>query len=245
METETKNKRDEKFELSLDDLKAYLKTSSKRAGLLSLAGIVIIVAALLFSAYYLSNQVVESQKLSREIEDKQRELTESDRKLSERKKDLQETEKAFLDYQNAVENKFPGASKVALEETIKENPQAKEIIQDIKTSVTPKTSVSPVVSVTPNPVSSDKLKIAQAKEREGFQALISGNYDVAIAAFQESENIYPSYHNVYELARILRKNKAQMNDPVKKKEVFQTISNQYSYGAPPDSWAQVKSIANQ
>lgn len=90
-----------------------------------------------------------------------------------------------------------------------------------------------------------RLQRARNKEREGFQSLIDGDYDNAIASFQAAENAYNSYHNVYEIARPLRQKKFQMNDPVKKKEVFQKITRDYSYGVPSDLWQQVEAIANQ
>ncbi len=90
-----------------------------------------------------------------------------------------------------------------------------------------------------------KLQTAKDKEKEGFQNLISGDYENAIAAFQESENVYNGYHNVYDIKQLLRQNKSKMNDPAKKKEIFQKIVKDYSYGAPPDLLEQVKIIANQ
>lgn len=90
-----------------------------------------------------------------------------------------------------------------------------------------------------------KYRIARDKEREGFQDLINGDYDGAQAAFEASENAYNSYHNVYELARLVRDNKSQLSNPAKKKEVFQKIVKDLSYGAPPDLLAQIKTLANQ
>ena len=98
---------------------------------------------------------------------------------------------------------------------------------------------------TPKSAPISRLLTAKEKEREGFQNLLDGDYDNAIAAFQAAENAYNSYHNVYEIARLLRQNKSQMNDPAKKKEIFQKIVKDYSYGAPPDLLQQVKAIANQ
>jgi predicted nucleic acid-binding Zn-ribbon protein len=66
----------------------------------------------------------------------------------------------------------------------------------------------------------NKLQIAKDKEREGFQNLIAGNYNSAIAAFQASEETYHTFHNLYDIARLLKQNKSQMNDPAMKKEVF-------------------------
>ena len=90
-----------------------------------------------------------------------------------------------------------------------------------------------------------KLATAKEKEREGFQDLIEGNYDEAIKSFQESEDSFNSYNNVYEIAKLLKDNKARLADPAAKKEVFKTIVNKHSYGAPPDLFKEVKVIANQ
>jgi len=90
-----------------------------------------------------------------------------------------------------------------------------------------------------------KLATAKEKEREGFQNLIEGDYDGAIKSFQESEDSFNSYHNAYDIARLLRENKNRLDDPEVKKEVFKTIVNKHAYGAPPDLFKEVKVIANQ
>jgi len=90
-----------------------------------------------------------------------------------------------------------------------------------------------------------KLATAKEKEREGFQSLIDGNYDDAINSFQESEDSFNTYHNAYDIAKLLRENKTRLNDPTVKKEVFKTIVNKHSYGAPSDLFKEVKVIANQ
>ncbi len=91
----------------------------------------------------------------------------------------------------------------------------------------------------------DKLAIAKEKEREGFQDLIEGDYDGAIKSFQESEDSFNTYNNAYDIAKLLRVYKPRLNDPAVKKEVFKTIVNKHSYGAPPDLFKEVKIIANQ
>jgi hypothetical protein len=92
---------------------------------------------------------------------------------------------------------------------------------------------------------STKFKDASKKEREGFDALISGKYDDAIKAFQDSENIYNSFHQVYELARLIKKNKQDMINEDKRNEIFQLIVDKYSYGAPQDLLDQLKEIAQK
>jgi len=90
-----------------------------------------------------------------------------------------------------------------------------------------------------------KLQIASQKEREGFENLIAGKYDDAIKSFQASEDAYNSYHQVYELARLLRSRRQDMNDENKRKETFQIIVDKYSYGAPSDLLNQLRTIAKQ
>ena len=69
-----------------------------------------------------------------------------------------------------------------------------------------------------------KSSIAEAKEREGFQNLLTGNYDGAISAFQAAEKAYPSYHSVYEVGRILQRRRTDLDDPVKRNEILSDIA---------------------
>ena len=89
------------------------------------------------------------------------------------------------------------------------------------------------------------LQTAITSEREGFQHLINGSYGEAAAAFQAAEDAYPTFHNAHELAKILKDNQSKMSNPATKKEVFQTIVNKFSYGAPPDLWKRVVQIAGE
>ncbi len=234
--------------MNLEEAKLSLAKSSKRAAIGTLIGVVMVVAALAVSFYYLSdlgrimaeskNLRAESLRLSRDIKDKKDEVTALEKKRDELKQEVIDTQNAFVGYKDSVKKNSPEADKVAVEQ-IEKNPQSKLVIQDIKT-ITPTITKSPVT-----PIKTKDKETALAKEREGFQNLINGKYDAAIAAFQASENAYNSYNQVYELARFLRRNKAQMNDPAKKKQIFQIIVKDYSYGAPKDLWQEVVKIANQ
>jgi hypothetical protein len=123
--------------------------------------------------------------------------------------------------------------------TVNKPPPLKDLTTDNKQLKSTPDKVLPKIEP------SNKLQIAKEKETEGFKNLINGNYDGAISSFQASEDTYNTYHNVYDIARLLRKNKSQLDDPTKKKEVFQTIVKKYPYGAPPDLLRQVEIIANQ
>src|SRR5262249_35927575 len=60
----------------------------------------------------------------------------------------------------------------------------------------------------------DHLQKARQRERDGFQALLDGKYADALVAFQQSEDAYNGYHQVYEIARLLRAHKQEFNNPV-------------------------------
>jgi hypothetical protein len=84
---------------------------------------------------------------------------------------------------------------------------------------------------------------ASEEERKGFQALIDGNYDQAIAAFKAAENAYPGYHQVYEIARLISARRQDLNDPSKRKAVLQQIVVYFSWEAPADLLDQLKKAA--
>lgn len=86
---------------------------------------------------------------------------------------------------------------------------------------------------------------ALEKEREGFQNLIDGKLDQSILAFEAAESAYPSYHQVYELARLIKSRKQALSDPATKKAVLTEIITSYSYGAPSDLLAQLRAMASQ
>lgn len=219
--------------MTVVEAKSTLTKSSKQAAIISLIGVFIVVVAMGISFYYLSKQIAESQRLTKENAEKTSENKSLDQQIEDKKRQLREAEQAFADYKSVVQKNDPELNKVALEKSIEKNPQAKQVIENIKS-----------IPNTPTAKRND-LKTAQIKEREGFQSLISGNYDVAIKAFQASEDAYNTYHQVYELAKFIREHKNQFSDPAKKKELFQEIVKEFPYGAPPDLWKEVKAIAAQ
>jgi len=78
----------------------------------------------------------------------------------------------------------------------------------------------------------NKSSVAETKEREGFQNLLAGNYNGAISAFQAAEKAYPSYHSVYEIARILQSRRIDLDDPLRRREILKEIAT--SYMVPSD-----------
>jgi hypothetical protein len=56
----------------------------------------------------------------------------------------------------------------------------------------------------------------------------------AIDAFEASEKAYPSYHQVYEIGRLIKARRHELNDPKKAAELGQLIATDYAFGAPTD-----------
>lgn len=71
--------------------------------------------------------------------------------------------------------------------------------------------------------------IAKQYEAEGFNSLMNNDIQSAIIAFEKAEQIYPSYHNVYEISKFLSNNKDKDINLLKK-----TIKEKYSWGAPKE-----------
>jgi len=87
-----------------------------------------------------------------------------------------------------------------------------------------------------------KSQEAAQNEREGFERLISGDYEGAMNAFKAAENAYHSYHQVYELARLIKEKKSELGDPNKRKDFLQVIVTQFAYGAPQDLMERLRAI---
>jgi hypothetical protein len=84
---------------------------------------------------------------------------------------------------------------------------------------------------------------AKEYERYGFQCLIDGRYNDAWAYFVDAENADNGYHMAYEIARLIRLRRPDLDDPVKRKEVLSQIVGQYSLGAPLDLLNKLKALS--
>jgi len=85
---------------------------------------------------------------------------------------------------------------------------------------------------------------AAQTEREAFEALLAGEYQQAATLFQETEQIYPSYHNASEIDRLLDNNLDRLLDPKTsqqaRREIFSTILEKYTWGMPPELQKKMK-----
>ncbi len=68
-----------------------------------------------------------------------------------------------------------------------------------------------------------KFSEATTWEEKGFRFLLDEDLEEAIKAFKKSENIFPTFHSVYEIGRLLKKHKVH-NDI---KNVFKKIHDNY------------------
>lgn len=89
-----------------------------------------------------------------------------------------------------------------------------------------------------------RFKRATQKEREGFEYLLAGEYDRAIEAFEDTEIIYPAFHQVYEIGRLLRGNRSKLDIPDERRKIFHEIVKKYSWETPPDLLLELKEKAD-
>ena len=89
-----------------------------------------------------------------------------------------------------------------------------------------------------------RFKRATQKEREGFEYLLAGEYDRAIEAFEDAEVIYPSFHQVYEIRRLLRGNRSKLDIPNERRKIFDKIVKKYSWEMPQDLLLELKKKAD-
>lgn len=86
-------------------------------------------------------------------------------------------------------------------------------------------------------------QLATEKEREGFLYLRDDKFDDALTSFETAEKAFPTYHNVNEIANLLRKEKTNFSNPEIKKSILIRIINEYSWGMPDDIKEQLRKTA--
>jgi len=69
-------------------------------------------------------------------------------------------------------------------------------------------------------------------EGNGFDALVKGDVDGAIRAFEQVQEAYPGYHNAAEIAALLRENRERWEEPRVQQQVYRTIVLKYFWKAP-------------
>ena len=90
-----------------------------------------------------------------------------------------------------------------------------------------------------------RLELALQHEEEGFRKILEGDYRGAVNALNRVEHAYPSFHQVYEIKRLLEREKAglEARESEKWKEVHRKIVDNYSWKAPPELLAELKNAS--
>ena len=83
---------------------------------------------------------------------------------------------------------------------------------------------------------SSTAESARKFESEAFRYLFERDVEKSIQKFDECERIYPSYHSVYDILKILRKEKQNLIDQKSDKwtEMYNQIKNQFSWKLSPE-----------
>ncbi|CAB1057947.1 hypothetical protein D1BOALGB6SA_2703 [Olavius sp. associated proteobacterium Delta 1] len=81
---------------------------------------------------------------------------------------------------------------------------------------------------------------ASELERQGFERLLEGDFNSARRAFEAAERAYPSFHQVHEIARLLKREQSQLSSPEVQRRVLTHIISEYSWKAPADLLAAIE-----
>lgn len=92
----------------------------------------------------------------------------------------------------------------------------------------------------------DRLVVPDLEKR-GFEALLERNYEAAQQVIDQAVRIWPDYHNVAEIGRLLRANRAKLTagDDAAWKEVYAVIAGKYAWGVPPEYLARMREAAGK
>lgn len=92
-----------------------------------------------------------------------------------------------------------------------------------------------------------RAELAEAAERRGFEALIKRDASAAITAFEEAYEVWPEYHNVAEISRVLRERREDLADPESEAwpTLYREILTRYSWGMPQDQRRALRSTVEQ
>lgn len=83
----------------------------------------------------------------------------------------------------------------------------------------------------------------EALERKGFEAILNRDVTAAIDAFSEARDLWPDYHNVSEIRKLLLENRTELADSGNAKawgEIASAIDTKYSWGISPDLREKLK-----
>lgn len=169
-----------------------------------------------------SHVAAELSEKTRTLEDKTRELLSQVDELQQVNQDLAGENEKLIDLAQRCEPVEAAVTKASGELTSKSQLLA----------VTIQEKLSGVQAA----ANASKFEVASGLERKGFESLISADYRKAATFFVEANEVYPSYHNVQEISRLISGSLRSLEDPKSepqaRREVFTAILEKYSWGMP-------------
>jgi hypothetical protein len=96
----------------------------------------------------------------------------------------------------------------------------------------------------------DPRQEAVSWEQKGFDFIISKNAEAALMAFTNAEKLWPNYHNVAEIRKLLVTNQAVLVAATKESKeepwagFYRTLLSKYSWGMSPDIKDKIKEMLN-
>jgi len=134
-----------------------------------------------------------------------------------------------------------------LKENIKNTDDSEALlskIEDIDKNI--KKELSRVQQQTKQPTQVEKPEssktVAITAEREGFEAILNRDVNLAIAQFSAARSAWPDYHNVSELEKLLKRRKHLLVDDRSWRELRNIILQKYSWGMPQDIRKKFKNL---
>lgn len=92
-------------------------------------------------------------------------------------------------------------------------------------------------------VGGTRFERASALERRGFLGLIEGDDEAALAAFEAAEEVYPTFHQVYGIGRLIRAEREALASEASRRRVLARIVAEYAWGAPADLLERLRGVS--
>jgi len=86
-------------------------------------------------------------------------------------------------------------------------------------------------------------------ELKGFEALVNKDAEGALQAFTNAENLWPVYHNVSEIRKLLQESLSTLAAAPKEgksepwSNLYRTLTSKYSFGMPPEIRAKLIALS--
>lgn len=77
-------------------------------------------------------------------------------------------------------------------------------------------------------------------EKEGFEALVSNNFELALEKISAAEKTSPNFHMCYEISNLLRSNREKLKDEETQRNIKRQIIEKFSWKAPAALLSKLK-----